>query len=202
MSKKKIYLPVLLLSLFAFICVSCEETEEIGKYDNWQARNEAFIDSLQQVFEAKIDPELLNVVDSRNKNQKIFYKKLPDSMEKGGLPPYLTSKVTVFYRGMLINEKVFGKAPAPRYYTTLYNDLDVFDKNFTGDSYSEFDSPVSFTVSGVIDGWIEILQWMKVGERWEVYIPWESAYGTTGSGSIPGYSALIFDILLVDFNNP
>jgi FKBP-type peptidyl-prolyl cis-trans isomerase FklB len=201
MSKKKSYLPVVLLSLFAFMYVSCEETEETGKYDNWQARNEAFIDSLQQVFEAKTDPELLYVIDSRDRSQKIFYKKLPGSVEKGELSPYLTSTAIIFYRGMLINEKVFGVASEPRYYTTLYNDLDVFDKNFTEGSPSEFDSSVSFVVSGLISGWIEILQWMKKGERWEIYIPWKSAYGATGSGSIPGYSVLIFDILLVDFNN-
>ncbi|KAA6330816.1 FKBP-type 22 kDa peptidyl-prolyl cis-trans isomerase [termite gut metagenome] len=198
MSKKKIYLPVLLLSLFACMYVSCEATEETGKYDNWQARNEAFIDSLQQVYDAKTDPELLSVVDNRDKSQKIFYKKRISAGEEA-LSPYFTSKVTVFYRGMLINEEVFGKAPVPRYYTTLYNDLDVFDKNFTEDSPSVFDNPASFTVSSVISGWMEVLPWMKIGERWEIYIPWKSAYGSNGSGSIPGYSTLIFDILLEDF---
>ncbi|KAA6314759.1 FKBP-type 22 kDa peptidyl-prolyl cis-trans isomerase [termite gut metagenome] len=179
MSKKKIYLPVLLLSSFACMYVSCEETEETGKYDNWQARNEAFIDSLQQVYDAKTDPELLSVVDSRDKSQKIFYKKRIRAEEET-LSPYFTSKVTVFYRGMLINEE-------------------VFEQNFTEDIPSEFDTPASFIVSNVINGWIEILQRMKTGERWEVYIPWKSAYGSTGSGSIPGYSTLIFDVLLEDF---
>ncbi|KAA6338819.1 FKBP-type 22 kDa peptidyl-prolyl cis-trans isomerase [termite gut metagenome] len=177
MSKKKVYLPVVVLSLIAFMHVSCEETEEIGKYDNWQARNEAFIDSLQKVCDAELDPELLSVIDSRDKSQRIFYKKLVPVEEEGELSPYLTSTVTVFYRGKLINE-------------------DVFDENFTEDSPSQFDSPLSFTVGDVISGWIEVLQRMKVGERWEVYVPWKSAYGTDGSGSIPGYSTLIFDILL------
>jgi FKBP-type peptidyl-prolyl cis-trans isomerase FklB len=199
MSKKKIYLPVVLLSLFVFMCVSCEEKEEAGKYDNWQARSEAFIDSLQQVYDKKTDPELLYVVDSRDKSQKIFYKKLLGSVEKGELSPYFTSTVVVFYRGMLINEKVFGTAPAPRYYTALYKSLDVFEQNFTEGAPSEFDSPASFTVSKVISGWIEILQQMKKGERWEIYIPWKSAYGANDSGSIPGYSTLIFDVLLDDF---
>lgn len=38
---KKIYLFSLVLLALAF--VSCSETEEVGKYDNWRARNEAFI---------------------------------------------------------------------------------------------------------------------------------------------------------------
>lgn len=45
---KKIYLFSLVLLALAF--VSCSETEEVGKYDNWRARNEAFIDSLANVY--------------------------------------------------------------------------------------------------------------------------------------------------------
>ena len=45
---KKIYLFSLVLLALAF--VSCSETEEVGKYDNWRARNEALIDSLLRMF--------------------------------------------------------------------------------------------------------------------------------------------------------
>ena len=45
---KKIYLFSLVLLTLAF--VSCSETEEVGKYDNWRARNEAYIDSLANVY--------------------------------------------------------------------------------------------------------------------------------------------------------
>lgn len=38
---KKIYLFSLVLLTLVF--VSCSETEEVGKYDNWRARNEAYI---------------------------------------------------------------------------------------------------------------------------------------------------------------
>jgi FKBP-type peptidyl-prolyl cis-trans isomerase FklB len=191
--KKVMYvLPLVMV----FMAVACEETKEAGKYDNWQARNEAFIDSLQSVYDAKNDPELLSVIDSRNKSQRIFFKKLPGSVVKEDTHPFLTDSVKAFYRGMLINEQVFATAPAPRYYTSLYKSLDVFDQNFTGNDPSEFDSPLMFHVNQVIDGWVEILQWMTVGERWEVYIPWESGYGSEDSGSIPGYSTLIFDIQL------
>ena len=34
---------------------------------------------------------------------------------------------------------------------------------------------------------------MCVGDRWEVYVPYQLGYGVEGSGSIPGYSTLIFD---------
>jgi FKBP-type peptidyl-prolyl cis-trans isomerase FklB len=185
-----------LLSLLLLVITACEETEEVGKYDNWRARNEAFIDSLQNICDAKSDPELSYVIDQKDKSQKIFYKKLPGSTIKEVEPPKLTSTVDVFYRGMLINEQVFATAPMPKYYTSLYKKLDVFDQNFAGDSPSEFDSFTTFKVSGVISGWTEILQNMKIGECWEIYIPWKIAYGYAKYDVIPGYSTLIFYLQL------
>ena len=66
---------------------------------------------------------------------------------------------------------------------------------------TEFDSsyrrgtPATFQVGGVIQGWIEALQMMKVGSKWELYIPPELAYGDRGAGSLiqPG-STLIFEV--------
>lgn len=37
---------------------------------------------------------------------------------------------------------------------------------------------------------------MRAGERWMLYIPWQSAYGSSGNGNIKGYSALTFDVCL------
>ena len=62
--------------------------------------------------------------------------------------------------------------------------------------------PVSFDLSGsVIEGWKEAIPHMTVGERWLIYIPWKYCYGSAGNSNttlIPGYSALIFDIQLLD----
>ena len=69
---------------------------------------------------------------------------------------------------------------------------------------TEFDSsykrgqPFSTKVTGVIKGWTEILQLMKEGDKWEVYIPSDLAYGERGSGPTIGpNSALIFDMELI-----
>jgi FKBP-type peptidyl-prolyl cis-trans isomerase FklB len=48
----------------------------------------------------------------------------------------------------------------------------------------------------VVAGWTEVLQRMKVGERWEIYIPWQQGYGSSVSAA-PAYSTLIFDLNLV-----
>jgi FKBP-type peptidyl-prolyl cis-trans isomerase FklB len=69
---------------------------------------------------------------------------------------------------------------------------------------TEFDSsykrgqPATFPVSGVIPGFTEALQMMKVGSKYEIYIPSNLAYGETGAGDvIPPHSTLIFEIELL-----
>jgi FKBP-type peptidyl-prolyl cis-trans isomerase FklB len=53
-------------------------------------------------------------------------------------------------------------------------------------------------VTGVIKGWQEILPMMKVGDKWNVYIPPEMAYGKSGAGGAIGPNeALIFEIELL-----
>ena len=66
----------------------------------------------------------------------------------------------------------------------------------------EFDksgeTPISFGVTSVIPGWTQVLQEMSVGEKVEVVIPYDQAYGENGSGgSIEPYKTLIFEVELV-----
>jgi FKBP-type peptidyl-prolyl cis-trans isomerase FklB len=42
---------------------------------------------------------------------------------------------------------------------------------------------------------------MKIGESWEIYIPWKIAYGSENNGVIPGYSTLIFYLQLENIKN-
>jgi FKBP-type peptidyl-prolyl cis-trans isomerase FklB len=59
--------------------------------------------------------------------------------------------------------------------------------------------PAIFPVTGVIKGWIEILQLMHKGDHWKVYVPSELAYDAAGNGpSIPPHSTLKFEMLLED----
>jgi FKBP-type peptidyl-prolyl cis-trans isomerase FklB len=68
---------------------------------------------------------------------------------------------------------------------------------------TEFDSsikrgePTVFPVNGVIPGWIEALQLMKTGSKWQLFIPSELAYGERGQQSIPPNSVLIFEVELI-----
>ena len=55
------------------------------------------------------------------------------------------------------------------------------------------------TLLRIIAGWTEALQLMPVGSKWRLYIPHNLAYGERGAGaSIAPYSALIFDVELLD----
>jgi FKBP-type peptidyl-prolyl cis-trans isomerase FklB len=92
-----------------------------------------------------------------------------------GKTPKSTDTVTVNYEGRLIDKTVF-------------------------DSSAKQGQPVSFQVGGVIKGFSEALQLMKVGSKWEVYIPSNLAYGASpppGSRIMPN-APLIFDLELVD----
>lgn len=91
-----------------------------------------------------------------------------------GAVPTATSKVKTHYHGTLIDGTVF-------------------------DSSVNRGQPIDFPVNGVIAGWTEALQLMPVGSKYRLYIPYNLAYGERGAGaSIKPYSALIFDVELID----
>ena len=93
-----------------------------------------------------------------------------------GKSPKLSSTVEVHYAGRLLDGTEF-------------------------DSSYKRDKPFSTSVTGVIKGWTEILQLMKEGDKWEVYIPSELAYGERGSGPTIGpNAALIFEMELISVN--
>ncbi|HEX2960728.1 MAG TPA: FKBP-type peptidyl-prolyl cis-trans isomerase [Ignavibacteriales bacterium] len=90
-----------------------------------------------------------------------------------GATPKATDKVKVNYRGTLVNGTEFDN------------------------SYKRGE-PIVFTVGSVIKGWTEALQLMKVGDKWQIFIPSELAYGEQGAGqTIPPNSTLIFDVELL-----
>lgn len=54
-----------------------------------------------------------------------------------------------------------------------------------------------FPLGSVIPGWQEAIAQMPVGARWEIYIPYQQAYGLQQTDKIPPFSALVFDVTLV-----
>lgn len=98
---------------------------------------------------------------------------------KGDGPvPTNDDKVQVNYEGCLVDGTVFDA------------------------SAKHGDKPIEFKPSQVIKGWQEALTMMPVGSKWQLFIPYELAYGDRDTGQIKPYSALIFDVELVGIDRP
>ena len=82
-----------------------------------------------------------------------------------------------------------------QYIGWLYDNGSMFDSSLNGGT------PAEFALSGVIDGWTEGLQLMRVGSYYRFVIPADLAYGEDGNGSIPGDATLVFDVYLIAIVN-
>ena len=97
-----------------------------------------------------------------------------------------------------------GKGATPRptdIVTTHYRGTFLDGTEF--DSSYRRNEPAKFPCNRVIKGWTEALQMMKVGDKWQLFIPSELAYGVQGMGEdIPPNATLVFEIELLDTKPP
>lgn len=101
--------------------------------------------------------------------------------------------------GLQYKVLIAGNGPKPKetdtvdcHYEGRLIDGTVFDSSYRRGQSAQF------PVNGVIPGWIEALQLMPVGSKWQLYIPSELAYGEYGAGeAIEPNSTLIFDVELL-----
>jgi len=127
----------------------------------------------------KLSPEDLEIVEQRWPGAKKTYTGLRYIVEKpgeGGAMPKPGDMVSVVYKGMLLNGKVFDQ-------NTSENPLNI--RLARGD---------------LIDGWEEALQKMHKGEKWLLIVPPELGYGARGKPpEIGRYATLVFEMELLDF---
>ncbi len=103
-------------------------------------------------------------------NAEMQYKVITEGT---GATPKSNDVVLVNYRGTLINGKEFDS------------------------SAKRGGKPAKLPVSRVVPGWTAALQMMKVGSKWELYLPSTLAYGDKGSGpTIEPGSTLVFEMEL------
>ncbi len=90
-----------------------------------------------------------------------------------GAQPTLTSLVKVHYEGKLLDGTVF-------------------------DSSIQRNMPAEFQLTNIIAGWREGLQKMKVGDKWQLFVPPDLAYGPEGRPpAIMPNSLLVFEVELL-----
>jgi len=161
------------------------------KYSDQQMR--AAMTAFQQEMQAKQAKRQQTAGDKNKREGQAFLvankakegvKTLPSGLQYqvvkagDGASPKATDTVKVHYEGTLIDGTVF-------------------------DSSIKRNEPAVFPVRGVIPGWTEALQLMKVGDKWKVFIPSELAYGARGAGRAIGpNSVLVFEVELLGIEAP
>ena len=177
----------------SFAVSACEETDgTVDPYQDWEERNARYIDSIASVAranqgEAVRQWKIIHTykypqqgITMGDVDEYVYCKVL--EVGNGDTPLY-TDSVSVHYRGWLI---------------PLYDgQIVTFDQSYQGALNEDEAVPVSFVTSGLVTGWTTALQEMKVGDRWELYVPQELGYGESGYGSVPEFATLIFDMKLV-----
>jgi len=166
---KKIWLFLLVCSSVALGLSSCSDNSE----DEYRDKNLAFYNSLKNIS------GMHEIGDSINGYPGIYYQIINEGT---GAKPIIGNKVNVSYAGWTYNDTIdYSKTKC------VLLESEAFDYSHDYD----------FTVgSKVIDGWSLAIQYMPVGSKWRLFIPYDLAYGSTAQTNIPAYSTLIFDISL------
>ena len=180
---KKYGLYIMMLAVALFCMTSCSD-EEDNHLEGWMVANQNALNAIKGNSEYR-------EIKSTGGEGSIYVKVL----EKGDGTDsiYYTSTMQCYYKGMFATDY-------PEYNIT--KDY-VFDKRLFDDGapfsiYTGFTIPSSYGYyDSVISGWKTALQHMVKGDKWEVWIPYQLGYGRTGSGIIPGYSTLVFEMEVI-----
>lgn len=202
---KNFFYFLLCACLFTPFFTACEESEGVDEYAGWQARNEAYIDSIAKVARAnegtqpgqwKIMKSYLLAPDQfgapPSSAQDYVYAQI-QTVGTGVGPVVYTDSIGMSYRGKLIDGTVFAQ-------------------NYAGDNDITDVVPIGYRLnkSAVLGvGWVTALQYMHVGDIWNLYIPSQLGYGATTvtspfnvsqlvtvKQSIRGYSSLVVNVYL------
>jgi len=159
--------------------------------DATQGKNEMKPEEIQQAMtklQENMQKKQAEIADKNIKEGKEF-------LEKNKSQPNV--KTTASGLQYVVEKEGEGKTPTKEdmvkvhYKGTLTNGTQ-FDSSY------DRGEPAEFPVGGVIPGWTEALQMMKVGSKYKLFIPPELAYGPSGRPGIPPNSVLLFDVELLE----
>jgi len=164
-----------------------------GKTKLTQDEVRQVLTDFQQELQAKMQERTQQLGEKNKKEGEAF---LAANKKKSG--------VKTLPSGLQYKVMTDGKGASPK-------ETDTVTTNYKGTLIdgTEFDSsykrgePATFPVNGVIKGWTEALQLMKVGSKWQLFIPADLAYGPRGAGQVIGpNAALVFEVELVSVGEP
>ncbi|MEQ1877750.1 MAG: FKBP-type peptidyl-prolyl cis-trans isomerase, partial [Bdellovibrionia bacterium] len=150
-----------------------------------------------QMAQADIQAALMNAQKGAMEKQSESGKENIAKGEKFMADNKAKEGVKVTASGLQYEVLTEGKGKAPK-------ETDTVQVHYKGTLIdgTEFDSsykrgePAEFPLNGVIKGWTEGLQLMKVGGKNRFVIPSDLAYGPQGNSAIPGNSVLVFEVEL------
>lgn len=187
------YFSIFPLLASLFILCACSENDEVNEFDNWQAQNQHYVDSIAQLADAgkdgwtKVLAFTLVSKEPRadfNNNQYIYIQKLENGT--GTYHPQYNDSIRVHYMGRLIP-------------SSSYSQGYIFGKSYSTYAFNEkVDVPTLMAVKQNVTGFATATMHMVEGDHWKLVIPYKLGYGDTEytSAKIPGYSTLIFDVKL------
>lgn len=147
------------------VAASCSDDDPWVDYESWRNDNVNWLN--EQIATGLYE----KVTPVWNDSIYVYMRWLNDTtLTSGNLVPYYTSEVEICYKGMFYNGVGFDS------------------------TYLLTDSVTTLIPKNVITGWTIALERMHVGDRAHVLIPYQVGYGTSGSGIIPPYSTLQFDM--------
>lgn len=143
------------------------------RYKDWREENESWFAEQENRLDKDGKPYYVRVTPRWNPGATVLMHWFNDRAETAGnLTPLLTSTVETHYMGRLYNDEKFDSTAVNDVFTTR--------------------------VSGVVEGWQIALMNMNVGDTCEIVFRYPQGYGASSTGSIPPYSALRFNMRLVD----
>lgn len=186
---------VLPLCLFTLLFCACTEDDNtVEEFPDWKNTNDAYWQNLYETTKQKIAAgdntwKLIpkySYVSTEGLQPTDYVIAHVKTVGGGTVSPIYTDTVRAHYRGRLLP-------------STSYSAGYQFDSSYSGDLNIATARPTKLPMDGVITGWTSALQKMHLGDRWDLYVPYQLGYGTTQNDAIPACSVLCFDMMLVQF---
>lgn len=220
--------PILFLLLLAFapLWQACSESEaEDPEYADWAGRNAAYF--LEQASTARAaiaaaqtaygdeweahcpwrmfrSYQLLNGSPATT-TDSIVVRIIEPAIANGGEntsltgrgagsgSPIYTDSVQVNYIGRLMPTESYPEGKVFDHSGRTNRPEEIFSPDFS--------RPVSMYVGKTVEGFCTAMQYMHIGDRWQIFIPQEMGYGTAALSAIPGSSTLVFDVQLKSYTH-